>query len=85
MTTPNDREKKRLLAKIPELGQKNVHIGLQLAHFRKLSDAEFAILWYMPGLDIDVDHKTQIYIETRRRELGLKITHIAGYKDKGEK
>ena len=84
MTTPNDKDKKRLFEKIPELGQKNVQIGLQLAHFKKLSDAEFTILWYMPGMDIDVDHKTQIYIETRRRELGLKFNQFAGYKGKGE-
>lgn len=85
MTTPNDNSKKRLLAKIPELGHKNVHIGLQLAHFKKLSDEEFTVLWYMPGMDIDVDHKTQIYIEHRRRELGLKFNQFTGYKDKGEK
>lgn len=83
MKTQSDKDK--LFSKIPELGHKNVHIGLQLAHFRKLSDAEFTILWYMPGMDIDVDHKTQIYIETRRRELGLKFNQFAGYKDKGEK
>lgn len=83
MTMQNDKDKKQLFAKIPELGHKNVHVGLQLAHFKKLSDAEFIILWYMPGMDITIDHKTQIYVETRRRELGLKITHIAGYK--GEK
>ena len=85
MTTPNDKAKTGLFGKIPELGHKEVHIGLQMAHFKKLSDAEFTTLWYMPGMDIDIDLKTQIYIETRRRELGLKITHIAGYKDKGEK
>ncbi len=83
MTTLNGKDKKSLMGKIPELEFKNTHIGLQLAHFKKLSDDEFTILWYMPGMDIEVDHKTQIYIEKRRRELGLKITHIAGYK-KGE-
>lgn len=83
MKTQSDKDK--LFSKIPELGHKGVHIGLQLAHFKKLSDSEFTILWYMPGMDIDIDHKTQVYIEMRRRELGLKITHIAGYKDKGEK
>ena len=82
MKTPNDKD--RLLRKIPELGHKNVHVGLQLAHFKKLTDDEFTILWYMPGMDITVDHKTQIYIEMRRRELGLKITHIAGYKKEEE-
>lgn len=87
MKTPNksEEDKKSLLGKIPELGHRNSLIGLQLAHFKKLSDAEFTILWYMPGLDIDVDGKTQIYIEVRRRELGLKFNQFAGYKArKGE-
>lgn len=83
MKTLNGKDKKSLMGKIPELGFKNTHIGLQLAHFKKLSDDEFTILWYMPGMDIEVDQKTQVYIETRRRALGLKITHIAGFK--GEK
>ena len=38
MKTPNDKDK--LLRKIPELGHKNVHVGLQLAHFKKLTDDE---------------------------------------------
>lgn len=82
MTTPKDSEKdkKGLLQKIPELAQRNRLIGLQMAHFKKLSDAEFTILWYMPGLDIDIDQKTQIYIEVRRRALGLKFNQFVGYK-----
>ncbi len=82
MTTPNESEnsKKELLRKIPQLQNKNARIGLKLNHFKKLSDHEFTILWYMPGMDIDIDAMTQIYIEARRMELGLKVNQFAGYK-----
>ena len=82
MTTRNESEetKKKLLSKIPQLRKANILIKLQLAHFQKLSDAEFTILWYMPGLDIDVDGVTQLYVERRRMELGLKFNQFAGYK-----
>ena len=82
MTTPNKSEgaKKRLFDKIPELGHKNQLIGLQLSHFKKLSDKEFTLLWHMP-LDILISPTTRKYVEQRRLELGLKFTDKAGYKD----
>lgn len=81
MTTPNKSEeaKKKLLEKIPEVVGNNKVIGLQLAHFKKLSDQEFALLWHMP-LDIVISPNTRKYVEKRRLELGLVFTQYAGYK-----
>ena len=73
-----------MLDKLPVLGTKNQRVMLQRNMLKILTDTEFSILWYMPGLDIIISPATQDYIDKRRRALGLKFKVYAGYDLKNE-
>jgi hypothetical protein len=63
-----------LFKKIPEL-QHNKAVGLPGFYFERLTDLEFEIFYYMPGLIVTVSPKTMDYIEQRRVALKLKKTY----------
>jgi hypothetical protein len=52
-------------------------VFLHKAFFKRLTDREFSILWYMPGVDIIVSDDTRAYIERRRLDLDLVKTKHA--------
>lgn len=73
--TPEMIEK--VYSKIPELREQHATVMLPKSYFEKLTNDEFACLWYMPNLTINVGKKTSAYINRRRRLLGLKVTDHA--------
>ena len=63
--------KDSIFMKIPALNGKN-RIYLPEMYLKKLSDEEFVVLWSLKGIEIMVNEKTGMYIEKRRKELGLR-------------
>lgn len=72
---------KSIYKKIPDL-RENSEIYLQKLYFLRLTDEEFVVLWSMPNLVIRVDNKAAIYIEERRKLLGLLRDTHSGVVDK---
>jgi len=62
----------KVMEKLPALIDKRVFLSRY--YFEVLTDVEFTTLWYMPGLEIMVSKRTRMYIEQRRRALGLVKT-----------
>jgi len=69
-----DPEKYRQLMNKLQVQNDSRTTFLSKSFFAQLSDEEFTVLWYMPGIEIICSDRTMKYINTRRQALGLKRT-----------
>ena len=65
--------KRSIFKKIPALNGTS-EIYLPQVYFKNLTDEEFVVMWTLPDLTIKVTDKCGLYIEARRKRLGLTRT-----------
>ena len=62
---------KQIMSKIPTTA-KGERVILSSLFFRDLTDEQFTVLFYMPGLEIIISEKCAEYIVKRATDLNLK-------------
>jgi hypothetical protein len=67
----SEEEIRELFEAYPVLSEADETVYLSKAFFRKLTDEQFTVLWYLPGLTIVCNKGTMLYVNDRRKALGL--------------